>query len=247
MLLELWGSPAAEAAGPPGSRGAGAVARCAEQHVLRHFNAAVRTVVIVLDDLLEAPDFRHAAEALAHPFRVTHHLPPLYQVGLVAPDVRTATQVLAERGVGPFVVAEGRPAFWKVDGTNSRAPIRAGFAFHEGLQLECVEPGARQDLYRPYQDPKARTVVHHLGVWVPDVDRWGQRMAEAGYPIRLRGRFRRGPVVADFAWIDSEAAAGIIIEFVSLRLFGRPYRPGPFSTQLAGRIQQWIGPSVFYF
>jgi catechol 2,3-dioxygenase-like lactoylglutathione lyase family enzyme len=203
--------------------------------------------MILLDDLLAAPNFRQAAEALARDFRATHDLPLLYQVGLVAPDVQAATQALAGRDVGPFFIAEGEPAFWKVDGRNSRAPIRAGFAFHEGVQLECVEPGARRDLYRSYQDPQGRIVVHHLGLWVPDVDEWSQRMDEAGYPVQLRGRFQRGPVVADFAWIDSEAAAGIIIEFVSLRLFGWPYRPGPFLTHLTGYIQQWIGPSVFRF
>lgn len=203
--------------------------------------------MILLDELLDAPNFRRAAEALGCNFRATHGLPSLYQVGLVAPDVQVATQKLADRGVGPFVVAEGRPAFWRVDGTNSRAPIRAGFAFHDGVQLECVAPGARQALYRPYRDPQDRIVVHHLGLWVSDVDAWIQQMTDSGYPARLRGQFQRGPVVADFAWVDSEAAAGIIIEFVSLRLFGMPYRPGPFSTQLAGRLQQWMGPSVLRF
>lgn len=203
--------------------------------------------VILLDDVLEAPHFGRAVDALGRDFRKAHGLPPPYQLGLVAPAVQAATRTLARRDIGPFVVAEGRPAFWKVKGTNSRAPIRAGFTFHCGVQLECVEPGSRRDLYRRFRDERGRIVVHHLGFWVHDVDAWGQRMTERGYPVWLRGRFKRGPIVADFAWIDSQAAAGIIIEFVSLRLFGIHYRPGPHLTRLAGGLQQWMGPPVVRF
>jgi hypothetical protein len=197
--------------------------------------------MVVLNDLLAAADFPAAVDALAADFRRAHHLPPIHQLGLVTPSAETAAAELEARGIGPFFIAAGAPVLWRERGQDRRFAGKLALAYHRGYELEPLEPGEGSDFYRRSLDPAGRTVVQHLGMLVSDVDDWAQRMERAGFPVWVRGRLKSGPLVTDFAYLDTEAEAGLVIEFIRWTVFGREFSPPPKLIHAIGRLQRWSG------
>jgi catechol 2,3-dioxygenase-like lactoylglutathione lyase family enzyme len=175
-------------------------------------------------ELLAAPKFEEAAERLALDFRRDHGFPPLYQLGLVVPDVEAAIGDLDARGVRGFAVTTGRPETWEEDGESKSFSGKLALAAHAGLELELLEPGEGSEFYRAGLDPDGAVALHHLGFLVPDIDVWTDAMTQAGQRIWVRGSLVNRRVTVRFAYVDSRHDAGIIVEFISVTIGGRPVR-----------------------
>jgi hypothetical protein len=175
-------------------------------------------------DLLIAPSFKEAAGALALDFRQEHGFPPLYQLGLVAPDVEVAVSELEREGIHGFAVTVGRPQTWEEDGGSKAFSGKLALAVHEGLELELLEPGEGSDFYRSGLDPGGAIAVHHLGFLVPDIDVWTETMTRAGQRTWIRGSLVSPRVTVRFAYVDTRRDAGIIVEFISVAIGGKPVR-----------------------
>jgi len=197
--------------------------------------------MVLLDDLLNAVDFGQAVDALARDFRAEHRLPDIHQLGLVVPDVEAAVAGLEARGVGPFFIAEGAPVLWRERGLECSFVGRMAIAYHHGVELEPLEPGEGSDFYRQHLDSEGRIVVQHLGFSVQDVDEWAGRLEASGVPVWIRGRLKLGPLSTDFAYMDSVEQAGLVIEFICWRLFGRPFHPPAAAFHTVGRVEKWSG------
>lgn len=174
--------------------------------------------------LLAAPSFHDAAEALAGDFRREHGLPPLHQIGLVAGDVDVAVGELGERGVRGFAVSRGCPESWEEDGESRSFSGRMALAVHQGLELEILEPGEGSEFYRAGLDAGGAVALHHLGFLVDDVDAWAGAMVRAGQRTWVRGALARRRATVRFVYVDSRRDAGIILEFISVTIGGRPVR-----------------------
>lgn len=194
-----------------------------------------------LKDLMRADDFGSAVKALAHDFCVQHGLPTIHQLGLVVPDVEAAARELEGQGIGPFFIAEGAPVLWCERGQEREVRLKLGLAYYQGFELEPLEPGEGSEFYGQSLDPEGRTVVQHLGFLVRDVDRWAERLVSAGFPLWVRGRIKAGPLLADFAYMDTVEEAGLIMEFISMRLFGRSIGPMAGLMHGLGRLEKWSG------
>ncbi len=197
--------------------------------------------LLLLDNLLHAADFPQAVDGLAHRFRDRHGLPPVYQLGLVTPEVEPAAGALEDRGIGPFFVAQGTPVLWRERGQERPMRGKMGLAEHQSFELELLEPGEGSDFYRQSLDPEGKTVIQHLGFLVPDVDEWAARLTAAGLPVWVRGKLKMGPVTVDFAYMDTMAEAGLVIEFISWHILGRPFQPPAAFFHSAGRLEKWSG------
>jgi catechol 2,3-dioxygenase-like lactoylglutathione lyase family enzyme len=197
--------------------------------------------ITYLDDLLDQDDFSEAVDRLSRPIRDAYRFPPLHQLGLVVPDVERAAEELEKRGFGPFFIGKGSPVFWREKCDGREVSGKVGFAYHEGVELELLEPLQGSDFYTGSVDPAGKIVVHHLGFLVDDVDAWAAKLEPSGIDIWVRGQLKVGVIRGDFAYLDSNKDDGPIMEFFAWHLFGIPYKLSPRAVQSIGRIQKWTG------
>lgn len=194
--------------------------------------------MVLLGDLLNAEDFGKAMDGLAREFRDKHRLPEIHQLGLIAQDVEHAARGLEDQGVDPFFIADGSAASWRERGQERSFRGKMGLAYYQGFEFELLEPGEGSDFYRQSLDPEGGIVVQHLGFLVQDVDEWADQLTAAGSPVWIRGKLKMGPMGADFAYVDTVEEAGIVIEFISWRTFGRISQPLAGLFRLLGRLEK---------
>ena len=197
--------------------------------------------MIFLEDLLQAPDFEGALGTLAPNFRERFALPKIHQLGLAVEDAEQAALKLERQGLPPFFIAAGSPAFWIEKGDNRSFSGKLGFSHHHGVELELLEPGNGSDFYRRSLDPGGRIVVQHLGFLVDDVDGWADTLRVGGFDVWVRGAIELGPAKTQFAYMDTERDAGLVIEFISQRFLGLPWWPMDAVFRAVARVQKWTG------
>lgn len=118
---------------------------------------------------------------------------------------------------------------------------KLGLSHHHSVELELLEPGEGSDFYRRSLDPEGRIVVQHLGFLVDDVDTWAEKLTAAGSAVWVRGAITLGPANTQFAYMDTEETAGIVVEFISQRCFGLRWWPLGALFKAAARIEKWTG------
>ncbi|HON39118.1 MAG: VOC family protein [Desulfomonilia bacterium] len=202
--------------------------------------------MILFQDLLAGGDLSVSARKLAGDFKQRFALPEVHQLGLVVPDVEDAARELEAKGIGPFFIAGGSPDFWYERGEPRKFTGKMGLAVCDGLEIELLEPGTGSDFYAQSVDKEGRPVVQHLGFLVSDVDIWASVLAQAGYPVWVKGRLSAWPTSTRFAYMDTVRDAGLVIEFISWRLLGLPFRPLPGLYHTLGRIQKFTGKRTIY-
>jgi len=180
--------------------------------------------MVLLEDLLSAEDFGTAVEDLAREFRDSHGLPTVHQLGLVVSDVEKAARSLQDRGIGPFFIAGGSPVSWRERGEKRSVRGKIGLTYHQGFELELLEPGDGSDFYRQSMGPEGKIVVQHLGFLVRDVDKWAEKLSASGTRVWVRGTIKAGPSRTEFAYMDTLDATGLIIEFISWGMFGYRFK-----------------------
>ena len=197
--------------------------------------------MVYLDELLRADNFTLAVSRIAQGFRDRYELPLLHQLGVVVSDIEAAASQLEAKGMGPFFIASGSPVFWNERRKLGNLKIKLGIAYHKGVEVELIEPVEGAGFYGSWLDPNGRMVVHHLGFIVNDVDAYAAVLEKDGFPTWVRGYIRAFPTTAEFAYMDTVDGAGIIIEFITMRLFGLRL-PIPHAVFHAlGNVEKTIG------
>ncbi len=197
--------------------------------------------MVFFEDLLLADNFTLAVSRLAHEFREKYELPRLHQIGLVVPNVEAAALTLEGEGMRPFFIASGSPVFWNERGQEEKFTGKMGIAYHKGVEIELLEPGVGSGFYKACVDPDCRMVVQHLGFLVDDVDTWADRLVKDGYPVWVRGKLRAFPMTTEFAYMDTMAETGFIIEFICWKLLGIPFVVPSAVFQAIGWIEKKSG------
>jgi hypothetical protein len=193
---------------------------------------------MVLSDIMADADFTSRVQSIALESRKKLGIDvPVYQLGVVVPDVVAAAADLEAKGIKPFLLMGGSARSWKERGADGAMKSRLGFGYHHGIEIELLEPGSGSDFYRRSLDTSGRPFVQHLGFLVSDVDAWAKKLVDAGSPVYVRGRLGVGPLRIEFAYMDTEKEAGLILEFICHRLFGIWIRPPIWLQQLIGRIE----------
>ncbi len=203
--------------------------------------------MILFEELMQAADFRSAADGLGGEFRKRFALPPLHQLGLVVPDVEQASRELEAGGIGPFLIVGGSVDSWQERGEGRSFTGKMGIAYHQGLEVELLEPGVGSDFYRQHIDSGGRAVVQHLGFLVQDVDVWAAIVSQAGHPVWVKGDMSAWPARTRFTYMDTVEETGFVMEFISWSLLGIRFSPVAGLFHLGGRIQKGIGVRSFYF
>lgn len=198
--------------------------------------------MVFLEDLLQSDDFAVAVNNLAFAFRTRHGLGKIHQLGLVVADVEQAAAELEAKGIGPFFIASGAPVFWREKEEERDVSGKMGLAYHEGFELELLEPTQGSDFYRKSIDDRGRIVVQHLGFLVSDVDQSADLLTKAGTPLWIRGRIKAIGSVTDFAYMEPVGEEGLIPEFISWKILGWwSINPPAGLFRLIGRIEKFTG------
>ena len=197
--------------------------------------------MIYFEDVYGQGEFLSRTGELSRATRQSLAFPSLHQLGIVVPDVEKAAAEMETRGLGPFFIATGAPAYWHEKGAARQVSGKMGLAYHEGVEIELLEPLAGSAFYRHSLDPDGRAVVQHLGFIVDDVDIWAQKMKSAGIGVWVRGQLKTGALSTDFVYMDPNKEDGLIMEFIAWKLFGRSLKPVPGIAHALGRIQKWSG------
>lgn len=203
---------------------------------------------MLLADMLVHPDFNMRMQAVAAPFRKKAGIPfRVHQAGIVVPDVEAAAASLEGQGFGPFMIAAATLPRWTERKAEGRFGGKMGVAYHDGIELELLEPGEGSDFYRRYVDPEGRPVIQHIGFLTHAVDEWAKRLSKMGCPIWVRGRIGVGPLSIDFSYMDSVREAGTILEFIDYRFAGIPARPAASIIRTVAWLQMKTGKRCIDF
>jgi len=197
--------------------------------------------MLYFDELLKADDFPGVVNDLAVGFMKEYGLEKVHQVGLVVPDVEAAAEKLEEQGFGPFFIATGSPVFWREKDETRSVSGKMGLAYHEGIELELLEPVKGSDFYTRSLDPDGRIVVQHLGFLVKGVDNWADKAANSGLPVWVRGQLKAWPSTTDFAYLEPLKESGLIMEFINWRIMGISFSPPPKLLKTVGHLEKWTG------
>jgi len=197
--------------------------------------------MIYFDDLLQDDNICDAVSRIAGEFREKHNFPEVRQLGVVVPDVETAATQLEKRGIGPFFIASDTLKFWNERGEDRTFSGKLGMAIYKGYEVELLEPGIGSAFYKSCVDGKGRMVLQHLGFLVNDVDDYRNKLEKAGCQTWIRGQIKSFPVVIDFAYMDSVAQAGIILEFIDMRFLGIGVKPPGIIYHGLGKLEKITG------
>jgi methylmalonyl-CoA/ethylmalonyl-CoA epimerase len=145
---------------------------------------------------------------------------PVHQVGIVVEDIERAIDGHA-RLLGLADAAWRRADFgphsveklW-VRGEPAEFSIRLGFA-GEHPELELIEPVSGPSIYREWLDERGEG-LHHLAVVVTSLADATSAMEDAGFAVLQAGTGFAPAGRGGFAYYDTAAALGYLIEAVEL-------------------------------
>lgn len=146
------------------------------------------------------------------------------QVGLVVKDLQRSMEYYWDNfGIGPWdiftfehpliqdMTIKGRPASYKM----KLALTRVG-----KVTLELIQPLEGDTTYKEFLEKRGEG-IHHLGVFVENMDQEVSRLKEQGIGVIQSGRFPGG----GYAYMDTEEQLGAIFEFIQLPPRDQPMAP----------------------
>ena len=138
-------------------------------------------------------------------------LPPVHQLGFVVRDIeKTCKHYEAVFGTGPFspvidVDMDGA----LLRGTPVKTKIKVAFVQSGGVQIELIQPVEGTNVYTEFLETKGEG-IHHLGYQIDDIE-----AAKAAFSSKgLEPVFCRDMGVMEFAYYDTAAAGGLMLEFL---------------------------------
>jgi Glyoxalase/Bleomycin resistance protein/Dioxygenase superfamily len=199
----------------------------------------------LLRELITTGDFTAAVNKVAEPICRRCDLPGVYQLGLVVPDAVGADEAMVrDWGLDPSLMIEGESALWIENGKELDIRARLGLTYHQGYELELIEPRQGADFYARDVNPDGEIFLHHFGFLVHDLDLQTARLTSQGVPLLVRGRIQSGPLTADFSYLDTRGEFGIITELICIRFLGIHTRIPPPLARFIGRRQTKSGKRV---
>lgn len=196
----------------------------------------------LLREFMTAENLNAAVHKLAKPICRRFDLPDVYQLGLVVPDAAAADEAMVrDWGLDPSLMLDGEAALWIENGKELHVRGRLGFTYHQGYELELIEPRQGADFYARDLDPDGEIFLHHFGFRVHDLDLQTARLTSRGVPLLVRGRIHSGPLTGNFSYLDTRKEFGLITELICLQFLGIRARIPPPLARYMGRYQTRSG------
>jgi methylmalonyl-CoA/ethylmalonyl-CoA epimerase len=141
------------------------------------------------------------------------------QVAVVVRDLDAVMErYAAQLGIGPwdiYTYGPHRMHTMTFRGRDQPYVMKLALAQVGTTQYELIEPVEGPTTYHEYLDQRGEG-LHHLGYYVDDIDTEIARMATLGYPLLQSGRGFGVDGDGAYAYFDSEAGLGCIVEAILL-------------------------------
>jgi hypothetical protein len=141
------------------------------------------------------------------------------QIALVVRDLdaamRTHWEVL---GVGPWrVYTYGAPLLREMTyrGKAQEYRMRLALAQAGPLMMELIQPLSGETIYAEHLERKGEG-LHHVGVFVPSFDEAVAKAKRDGFSVLQSGRGYGRLGDGGFAYLDTEASLGMILELIEV-------------------------------
>jgi methylmalonyl-CoA/ethylmalonyl-CoA epimerase len=135
------------------------------------------------------------------------------QIGVVVRDLEQTKAFLEEKlGIGPIGIVELNDchAFYK--GREIDYKLKVGLTSVGDVALELIEVKEGDPILKDYLPPSGQG-VHHLGVYVDDLDMAVIEWEKAGGRILQRGSFMKG---GGTAYLDTKEKLGFLVELIMM-------------------------------
>lgn len=194
-----------------------------------------------MDEMLLKGEVPSEDQLLPREFREKFNPGKIYQLGLVVPSVTEAATRLEKAGLGPFFIAEDDLESWEERGEIKSFHGKMGIAFLGGYELELLEGGRGSAFYSDHVREDGKIALQHLGILDHNVDVRIKEFNDGGIETFVRGKIKLGPMTVDFAYMDSRKEAGLIVEFIDYRMFGRPSKPAKGMMKFGAKVMKRLG------
>lgn len=133
------------------------------------------------------------------------------QIGVVVKDIEATKKFLEEKlGIGPVILVELNDCRASYKGKEVEYKLKVGLVNVGGVALELMEVVEGEPILKDYL-PSSGQGVHHLGVYVDDLDKAVKEWEAEGGKILQRGSFMKG---GGTAYIDSPENFGPLVELI---------------------------------
>jgi catechol 2,3-dioxygenase-like lactoylglutathione lyase family enzyme len=133
-----------------------------------------------------------------------------HQICFVVNNIEEAEErYSATLGLGPFRRLDLNIPEANVHGKKQAMKARLSFAQAGSVEMEFIEPGEGDNIYREFLDAHGEG-VHHLCTRVTDIEAEVSAFAAKGISVLASGRTHR----VAFAYMDTVPSLGVIVEFV---------------------------------
>ncbi len=133
------------------------------------------------------------------------------QIGVVVKDVEGAARFLEERlGIGPVTILELNDCHARYKDREIDYKLKVGLTSVGEVALELIEVVDGDPILRDFLPPSGHG-VHHLGVYVQDLEKAVRDWQAAGGKILQRGSFMKG---GGSAYLYTPEKIGILVELI---------------------------------
>lgn len=168
-------------------------------------------------------------------------MPKLAQVGVVVRDIdETIRHLEGVFGIGPWLVLEGETAYCLDRGRETSLKGRIAMGYSGKVQIELIQI-LEGDSFHLHTLGDREEGLHHLGFAVDNLEERLQAAREAGIGILQRGTLKQLGMTIDYAYLDTIASTGVILEFIQTRFLGMKARQYPWLVKAVARVQRRFG------
>lgn len=133
------------------------------------------------------------------------------QIGIVVKNLQSAVDFYQGLGFGPFQVIDRPEEICELHGEQSRFQIKTALGTAGTVQLEIVQVLSGKNAYTEFLEKKGEG-MHHVGIYVDDIEAEFASYLEKGMDIISRGEF----MGVKWGYIDTSEILGHLIEFIEL-------------------------------
>ena len=165
-------------------------------------------------------------------------LPKLGQVGYVVTDLeKTMAYYKDTLGMRPWILLDAKPDPCIERGQEIHPRLKIAVTYSGPVQIELIQVTEGESFHQRHLE-QSKGGVHHLGFMVRNIDKRLDDCQSAGLSVLHRGTISDVAYTVDYAYLDTVEEAGIILEFIQIRL---PLIPLPMNS-LVHNIACLVGP-----
>ena len=167
-------------------------------------------------------------------------VPKLGQVGIVVRDIDETIRYYREAfGIGPWAVFEGEPVECVEKGERITFKGRMAMAQTGRVELELIQILEGRSFHSDFLEEQGEG-IHHIGFFVNDFDERLAAVKEAGIGILHQGFLKQMGLTIKYAYLDTTAIGGVIIELIEQRFLGLPLFAKSLLLPLGAKIAERI-------